>query len=60
MLLLLLLNFGGRPPTFWALPKQVMECDLCNFASVRAFARAFKAKHGSRLDVLVNNGKNAC
>eukprot|EP00752_Nemacystus_decipiens_P012085 g10715.t1 len=34
---------------------EVMECDLCDFSSIRAFARAFKAKHGARLDVLVNN-----
>eukprot|EP00903_Cladosiphon_okamuranus_P008357 g8037.t1 len=34
---------------------EVMVVDLCDLASVRAFARAFKAKHGDRLDVLVNN-----
>ncbi|CAN0249928.1 unnamed protein product [Pylaiella littoralis] len=34
---------------------EVMECDLCNLSSVRAFARAFTAKHGGQLDILVNN-----
>lgn len=34
-----------------------MVCNLSDLPSVRAFARAFKAKHGSRLDVLVNNGE---
>ena len=33
-----------------------MECDLGDLASVRAFVRSFKAKHGDRLDILVNNG----
>ncbi len=36
---------------------QVMKCDLSELESVRAFARDFKAKHGTQLDVLVNNGK---
>lgn len=35
---------------------QVMKCDLGELESVRSFAREFKAKHGSQLDVLVNNG----
>ncbi|CAN0283970.1 unnamed protein product [Pylaiella littoralis] len=34
---------------------EVMECDLNELESVRAFARDFKAKHGNQLDVLVNN-----
>lgn len=34
-----------------------MKCDLSELESVRAFARAFKAKHGGQLDVLVNNGE---
>lgn len=36
---------------------QVMKCDLGELESVRAFAREFEAKHGSQLDVLVNNGE---
>lgn len=36
---------------------QVMKCDLGELESVRAFAREFQAKHGSQLDVLVNNGE---
>ncbi|CAM9656425.1 unnamed protein product, partial [Ectocarpus sp. 12 AP-2014] len=35
---------------------EVMKCDLGELESVRTFAREFKAKHGDRLDVLVNNG----
>lgn len=50
------MTFGCRPPTFLGAAKQVMEIDLCDFVSVRDFARAFKAKHGDRLDALVNNG----
>ena len=36
---------------------QVMKCDLGDLRSIRAFAKAFREKHGERLDVLVNNGK---
>ncbi|CAN0057163.1 unnamed protein product [Ascophyllum nodosum] len=34
---------------------QVMKCDLGDLRSIRAFAKAFREKHGERLDVLVNN-----
>lgn len=34
-----------------------MKCDLNELESVRAFARDFKTKHGTQLDVLVNNGE---
>ncbi|CAB1117181.1 unnamed protein product [Ectocarpus sp. CCAP 1310/34] len=42
--------FGTRQGTL-----EVMKCDLSELESVRTFAREFKAKHGDRLDVLVNN-----
>lgn len=38
-------------------PAQVMHLDVSDLESVRAFARAFKEKHGGQLDVLVNNGE---
>lgn len=38
---------------------EVMECDLGDLESVRAFARAFEEKHGRQLDVLVNNGERS-
>lgn len=37
--------------------RQVMKCDLNELQSVRAFAQEFKTKHGTQLDVLVNNGE---
>lgn len=40
-------------------PAQVMHLDLSDLQSVRAFARAFKEKHGGQLDVLVNNGESS-
>lgn len=38
---------------------EVMECDLGDLESVRAFARAFEEKHGRQLDVLINNGERS-
>lgn len=35
-----------------------MRLDLSDLESVRAFARAFKERHGNQLDVLVNNGES--